>query len=128
MPQTQILLFRSRPGVVPVFSWLDALCDDEPRAYIKCLERIRSLSQLGNELRFPSTKMLEDGIWSLRTKVGTVNYRIFYFFCSSNVVCLSHGITKEDEIDDYEIKMALDRKELVESDLSRYTAVFQVEE
>jgi hypothetical protein len=59
-------------------------------------------------------------------KVGTVNYRILYFFCGSNVVCLSHGFTKEGEVPDAEIETALKRRKLVEKDRDKYTADWEM--
>ena len=51
------------------------------------------------DIRFRSCEaevddLLRNGIYELRAKVGTVNYRVLYFFCGSNVACLSHGLTK----------------------------------
>ena len=58
-------------------------------------------------------------------RVGTVNYRILYFFSGSNVVCLSHGFTKESKVPDAEIDLALRRKRLVERDRDKYTAEWE---
>jgi len=83
------------------------------------------LESLGSELRRPHADALRDGIRELRAKAGTVNYRILYFFCGSNIVCLSHGFTKEAKIPPAEIDTALRRKKLVESDLDTYTAEWE---
>jgi hypothetical protein len=83
------------------------------------------LRELGNELRFPLTKCLGQGIWALRAQVGTVNYRILYFFCGKNMACLSNGLTKEDEIPTAEFNYALTAQKLVSSDLDRYTAEWE---
>jgi hypothetical protein len=82
MPQTVIRVFRAANGMVPLRDWLEELEEVEPRAYRKCLAQILLLSQLGNELRRPAADMLRDGIRELRMKVGSVNYRILYFFCN----------------------------------------------
>ena len=122
MPQTVIRVFRIvSSGAVPLVNWMDALEENEPRAYVKCLAYIRLLAQLGSELRRPISDGLRDGIRELRIKVGTVNYRILYFFCGSNVVCLSHGLTKESKVPDAEIDLAVNRKLLVERDMDRHT-------
>ena len=63
---------------------------------------------------------------SFSAEIGTVNYRILYFFCGSNAVCLSHGFTKEGEIPDKEINRAIKHNELVDSDLLKYTAVLNL--
>ncbi len=126
MPQTEIRAFRDANQAVPVWTWLEDLETREPRAYRKCLSLILLLSQQGNELRRPFVDMLRDGIRELRAKVGTVNYRILFFFCGQNVVCLSHGLTKEDVVPDGDIDAAVKRKKLVERDLDKYTAEWEI--
>lgn len=125
MPQTVIRVYRQLNGETPVTEWLDGLEENEPRAYRKCLQRILLLADKGHELRRPIADHLRDGIYELRTKVGRVNYRIFYFFCGPNMACLSHGITKEGEIPHEEIDRALTRKNLVKRNLDRHTAEWE---
>jgi hypothetical protein len=104
---------------------LNELEKKKPKAYQKVVQRILLLEQQGNELRRPLADALRDGIRELRAKVGTVNYRVLYFFCGQNIVCLSHGITKEGNVPVAEIETALKRKRLVERDLDRYTAEWE---
>jgi hypothetical protein len=125
MPQTVIRVFRTVEAV-PLEDWLEGLQETEPRAYAKCLAAIRLLAQLGSELRRPIADTLRNGIRELRIKVGSVNYRILYFFCGSNVVCLSHGFTKERKVPDAEIELAIKRKLLVERKLEKYTAGWEI--
>ena len=82
-----------------------------PKAYAKCVVRIRRLVELGHELRRPEADFLRDGIYELRARLGTVNYRILYFFHGRNVAVLAHAITKEDEIPTVEINRAVGRKQ-----------------
>lgn len=110
MPQTRLLFFQSADGVSPVWEWLKDLRRREPRAYAKCVLRIRRLAGLGHELRRPEADLLRDGIYELRARLGTVNYRVLYFFHGRNVAVLAHGITKEDEVPAVEINRALERK------------------
>jgi hypothetical protein len=130
MPQTIVLVFREA-AVVRVADthfrkWLDEVRKREPKAYAKCLQRIILLGALGNELRRPLSDGLRDGIRELRAKRGRVNYRILYFFCGKDVACLSHGITKEGEVPDSEIDLAIQRKKLVESNPARFTVEWEV--
>ncbi|MEI7941257.1 MAG: type II toxin-antitoxin system RelE/ParE family toxin [Verrucomicrobiota bacterium] len=81
-----------------------------PKAYAKCVVRIRRLTELGHELRRPEADLLRDGIYELRARLGTVNYRILYFFHGRNVAVLAHALTKEDEIPIVEINRAVERK------------------
>ena len=102
--------------------WLAEVRIAEPRAYHKSLQRMLLLASLGSELRRPLADLLQDGIYELRIRVGPVNYRILYFFCGSNIACLSHGLTKEGVVPTSDIETAIERKKLVLSSLDRYTA------
>lgn len=84
--------------------------EGNPKAYAKCLVRIRRLAESGHELRRPEADLLRDGIYELRARLGTVNYRILYFFHGRNVAVLAHAITKEDKIPFVEINRAVGRK------------------
>jgi len=122
MPQTSIRVFQVAEGEAPLLQWLDNLQKRDKKAHAKCLERILQLERLGNELRRPLSDILRNGIYELRARSGTVQYRILYFFCGTHEVCLSHGITKEGTVPDKEIELALKRKNLVASDLRKFTA------
>ncbi len=110
MPQTRLLFFQDANGTAPVWEWLKDLREGNPKAYAKCLVRIRRLAELGHELRRPEADLLQDGIYELRARLGTVNYRILYFFHGRNVAVLAHAITKEDETLVGEINRAVGRK------------------
>ena len=125
MPRTSVRVFRQPDGTIPIKEWLDELEEHEPRAFKKCLDRILLLERLGSELRRPLADLLRDGIRELRAKVGTVNYRILYFFAGSDIVCLSHGITKEKEIPGTEIDVAIQRKKLVIQDSDQYSTEWE---
>lgn len=110
MPQTRLLFFQNADGAAPVWEWLKDLRAGNPKAYAKCVVRIRRLTELGHELRRPEADLLRDGIYELRARLGTVNYRILYFFHGRNVAVLAHALTKEDEIPIVEINRAVERK------------------
>jgi len=110
MPQTRLLFFQNADGAAPVWEWLKDLRAGNPKAYAKCVVRIRRLAELGHELRRPEADLLRDGIYELRARLGTVNYRILYFFHGRNVAVLAHALTKEDEIPIVEINRAVERK------------------
>jgi phage-related protein len=110
MPQTKLLFYQGADGISPVLEWLKELRAKNPRAFAKCLARVRRLAAMGYELRRPEADLLRDGIYELRARFGTVNYRLLYFFYGQNVAVLAHAITKEDEIPAVEINRALERK------------------
>lgn len=126
MPQTAVLVFQEANGDVPLTEWLEGLSTKEPKAHAKCLERIVRLSQLGSELRMPLSRSLGDGIFELRAKIGTVNYRMLYFFHGKSAAVISHGLTKEDKLPPNHLKRAKDRKELIEKDAVKHTADFKL--
>jgi putative component of toxin-antitoxin plasmid stabilization module len=62
---------------------------------------------MGFQLRRPNCDYLRDGIYELRAKHGTVNYRILYAFAGKNIALLSHGCTKEKTVPQIEIERAI---------------------
>jgi putative component of toxin-antitoxin plasmid stabilization module len=76
------------------WEWLKDLRVKNPKAYAKCAVRVKRLAEVGYELRRPEADFLQDGIYELRARSGTVNYRILYFFQGKDVAVLAHAITK----------------------------------
>lgn len=58
--------------------------------------------------------------------MGTVNYRILYFFNGRQVAVLSHGITKEDVVPPAEIERAIARMKRVQADATVHTAMLEI--
>lgn len=110
MPQTKIQVYRERNGEVPFFEWLLTLKTTNVRAFAKCSAIIQRLERLGHELRRPESAPLRDDIHELRTRIGTVNYRILYSFNGRNVALLFSGCTKEDRISEAIIDMTVTRR------------------
>src|ERR1700756_5694648 len=108
MPQVMLLFFRDANGVVPVLEWLKELRAKNPKAFAKCVVRIRRLAEMGHELRRPEADLLRDGIYELRARLGSINYRVMYFFHGRNVAVLGNAITKENEIPAVEINRAIE--------------------
>jgi phage-related protein len=126
MPRTIVRVYRHLSGELPLIAWLEGLAKTEPRAHRKCLQRILLLAEKGHELQRPLAATLRDGIYELRARAGRVHYRVLYFFCGQNVVCLSHGITKTDKVPGEEIEHAVTRMKLVKRNLDKHTAEFEV--
>ena len=55
------------------------------------------LEEMGNGLREPFSKSLEDGILELRIKAGSDISRVFYFFMVGNRAILTHGFIKKTQ-------------------------------
>jgi phage-related protein len=121
MPQTRIVFYQESDGSSEVWQWLRNLRADNARAYAKCLVRIRRLADLGHELRRPEADFLRDGIYELRARLGTVNYRVLYFFHHRNVAIVAHGLTKEGAVPAVEINRAIARKDRFAKDPNAHT-------
>ena len=66
---------------------------------------------------------LRDGIYELRVRLRTTNYRMLYFFHGRTAAVLSHGVSKEDQVPTYEIDRAIARKAQFTAHPLRHTAV-----
>jgi phage-related protein len=104
-------------GACPLLVWLDRL---PAKVRDKCIVRIELLAERGHELRRPEADLLRDGIYELRVSFRSVNYRMLYFFHQQTAVT-SHGLTKEKEVPDKEIELAIRHRELFEKDPAKYT-------
>lgn len=104
MPKTKLRAFRKDDGTIPLIEWLDGLPN---KAKLNNLVKIERLRDMGFELRRPDCDYLDDGIYELRAKHGTVNYRILYAFVGKNIILLSHGCTKKKSVPKTEIERAI---------------------
>lgn len=121
MPQAKLIFFQDTDGEAPAVAWLKSLRHKNPKAFVKCAARLKRLTELGHELRRPEADLLRDGIYELRSRLGSVNYRVLYFFHGRNVAVVSHGLTKEAEVPNTEIERAIVRKKLFAADPEAHT-------
>ena len=112
MLSTRVVFFRDR-NECPVLDWLDTL---PKKVQAKARVRIERLAEMGHELRRPEADYLRDGIYELRWRVQSSNYRILYFFHGRGVVVLSNGLTKKGQVPSQEIDLAIHRKAKYEND------------
>lgn len=118
MPRTRVVFYRDAEGNVPVLDWLDTL---PVKVQDKCVVKIERLRELGHELRRPEADLLRDGINELRIGRAGINYRILYFFQGRIAAILAHGLTKEREVPEKDIQLALERKRLFEQNPDAHT-------
>src|SRR3989337_664454 len=102
MAKTSVVFYQEDPNNVPVLKWLDRL---PFKVQDKCRVRIERLRDLGHELRRPEADYLRDGIYELRVRLGTTNYRILYFFHGRIAAVLAHGLIKEGEVPPRDIEL-----------------------
>lgn len=117
MPKTEVVFYADDDRESPVMAWLDGLPE---KVQDKLLVRIERLEEMGHELHRPDADYLRDGIYELRAKRGTVNYRILYFFAHNKAV-LAHGLTKEKAVPDRDIELAARHKGRFEASPVRHT-------
>jgi phage-related protein len=117
MPATTVVFFIDEEPVCPFLAWLDHL---PPKVQDKCIVRIERLREMGHELRRPEADFLRDGIYELRTSFQSVNYRMLYFFHQQTAV-ISHGLTKEKQVPEREIEVAIRHRKLFEKNPAKYT-------
>lgn len=120
MPKTSIVFYKEKDGACPVLEWLDS---QQKRVQAKAWVRLERLAELGHELRRPEADYLRDGIYELRWRMQSVNYRILYFFHGREMVVLSHGITKEAKVPNKAIELAIQHKKAFEGQPKQYTYV-----
>jgi hypothetical protein len=123
MPEAQVTFYRGDDGRVPVLEFFRQLLRDNAKAYAKCVAKVRLLKAFGNELRRPHVDYLRDGIFELRAKEKTVQYRILFFYHRRNVAILAHALTKEKDVPAIDIERALERKRKYEQNPSKHSAV-----
>jgi phage-related protein len=90
----EIIFYDSEDGKCPVQDFLDSL---EPKLLAKTLRTIDLLEHNGTQLREPYSKMLEDGIFELRTKQSSDITRVLYFFFVGRKVVLTNGFVKKSQ-------------------------------
>src|SRR5882724_2303809 len=110
MPSIHVVFYQEKEGDAPVVEWLKELNATNPKAYDKCRAAVVRLAVLGHELRRPEADYLRDGIHELRVRLGSVNYRLLYFFHGQTVSVIAHGLTKEAAVPAGDIKRAITRK------------------
>lgn len=88
----EIIFYDTEDGKCPVQELLDSL---EPKLLAKTLRTIDLLEMNGPLLREPYSKLLEEGIFELRTKQGSDITRVLYFFCDREESNINKWICKK---------------------------------
>ena len=81
----------------PTDLFLAQLMSDNMKLYEKTLRSMQLLTIHGNQLRMPYSKHLRDGLFELRTILGSDITRLFYFFDEGKIILITHGIVKKTE-------------------------------
>ncbi|MCR4642620.1 MAG: type II toxin-antitoxin system RelE/ParE family toxin [Lachnospiraceae bacterium] len=86
------VFYKKADGEEPAKDFLLSL-DYKMRA--KMLRMLEMLQLNGPALRLPYSEELEDGIFELRTKVGSDITRLLYFYDDGKLIILSNGFVKK---------------------------------
>ncbi|HZK39588.1 MAG TPA: type II toxin-antitoxin system RelE/ParE family toxin [Clostridia bacterium] len=88
-------IFYDKPdGTQPAKDFLNSL---DIKMQAKMARTIQILQDNGTALREPYSKLLEDGIFELRAKVGSDISRVLYFFFVGKKVILTNGFIKKTQ-------------------------------
>ena len=87
-----IEFYETAEGKCPVDEFMSYL---EPKMLAKTLRTIDLLATNGHRLREPYSAPLKDGLFELRTKMGSDITRIIFFFCVGDKAILTNGFLKK---------------------------------
>ena len=90
----EIEFYETEDGKCPVCEFLDSL---DPKMKAKVLRTIDLLEANGPVLRKPYSEAIGDGLFELRTKLGSNITRIFYFFFIGQKAVLTNGFVKKSQ-------------------------------
>ena len=94
MQNNEIIFYRTAQNDCPLLDFLNSL---DKKMYAKVMRTVKLLRDNGNELREPYSKVLSDGIFELRVKVGSDISRVLYFFVAGNKIVLTNGFVKKTQ-------------------------------
>lgn len=89
-----VIFYEKEDGSMPAMDFILGL-DEKLKA--KTLRNINLLAKVGPPLRKQESSPLDDGIFEIRTKVGTNLTRVFYFFYVGKKAVLTNGFIKKTQ-------------------------------
>ena len=94
MTKFQVIFYEKENGDCPIEEFMNSL-DIKMRA--KMIGLLELLEEKGIQLREPYSKIIEDGIFEIRCKVGNNISRVLYFFYFEGKIVLTNGFTKKTQ-------------------------------
>ncbi len=92
MVEYEIVFYEKENGECPIEEFLDSV---DGKLAAKITSDMEILANAGPALREPRSKELEDGIFELRTKLGSNISRVLYFFVIGKRIVLTNGFIKK---------------------------------
>ncbi len=94
MQEYEIEFYDKADGSEPAKEFILSL---DRKMQAKVLRTVSLLSTEGPFLREPYSKLLDDGIFEIRTKFGSDITRVLYFFVIGKKVILTNGFVKKTQ-------------------------------
>lgn len=94
MTKFEVIFYEKENGDCPIEEFMNFL-DIKMRA--KMIGLFELLEEKGTQLREPYSKMIEDGIFEIRCKVGNNISRVLYFFYFEGKIILTNGFVKKTQ-------------------------------
>lgn len=105
----EIGYYETAEGQSPVQEFIDGL---DAKSKAKVARTLDLLERFGVDLGMPYAKDVSEGLWELRTRVGTSRYRVVYFMFAGKAFILLHGFVKRSSrISDRDLRLAKDRRD-----------------
>lgn len=90
----EIEFYEKENGEKPVEIFLDSVSE---KVRAKIIDNIVFLRDNGSTVREPKSKHIDDGIFELRTQLGSTASRILYFFFVGRRIILTNGFIKKTQ-------------------------------
>lgn len=88
----EILIYNNANGDEPFYDFFVSLNREMQAKIIKAIDELQIK---GNEIRYPYSKKIFDGIFELRIKQANNIVRVFYFFYYEKKIVLLNGFVKK---------------------------------
>ncbi len=110
MSRFTVDFYREEDGTKPVGQFIRSL---PVQMKAKVIGDLHLLEEYGNLAREPLSKLLEDGIFELRSQTGTDIVRILYFFEENRIIIATNGfVKKQNKTPRSEIELAKRRRKI----------------
>ena len=90
----EVIFYDLPDGTEPAAEFIDS---QSVKMATKIMWTISLLEDNGHTLRMPYSEHLRDGIFELRTQVGSDITRVLYFFVVGKKAILTHGFVKKTQ-------------------------------
>ena len=94
MNEFNVTFYETSEGKCPVKEFIG---NQEVKMRAKIYRNLLLLEELGNNLRLPYSRHLDDGIFELRTQLANNITRVLYFFVIDKEIIITNGFTKKTQ-------------------------------